>query len=52
MVRKIKSFNTVVLSPADRDAIVDILFGANIQDKKARKHHNKSVHELKVANGF
>jgi hypothetical protein len=52
VLAKIKALNAPVLSPADRDAIVGLLLNANIQDKQARKLHNKSVHALKVSNGF
>jgi len=49
---KIKALNASVLSPADRFAIIGLLLSANIRDKQARKLHDKSVHDLKVLNGF
>jgi len=49
---KIKALNAPVLSPAVRFVIVGLLLNANIQDKQARKLHNKSAHALKVSNGF
>ena len=52
LLAKIKALNVPVLLPADRDAIVGLLLNANIQDKQARKLHNKSAHALKVSNGF
>ena len=52
VLAKIKALNAPVLPPADRDAIVGLLSNANIQDKQARKLHNKSAHALKVSNGF
>jgi hypothetical protein len=52
VMAKIKALNVLVLPPADRDAIVGLLLNANIQDKQARKLHNKSAHALKVSNGF
>ena len=52
VLAKIKALNAPVLPPADRDAIVGLLLNANIQDKQARKLHNKSAHALKVSNGF
>jgi hypothetical protein len=48
VLAKIRAFNAPELSPAKRDAIVELLLNANIQDKQARKLHNKSVHGLKV----
>jgi succinate dehydrogenase hydrophobic anchor subunit len=47
---KITALNAPVLSVADRFAIVGLLSNANIQDKQARKLHNKSVRGLKDSN--
>ncbi len=47
VLRKIKSFSYSVLSDAERDEICEILTNANIQDKEARKMHNRGVGVLK-----
>ena len=46
IVNKISSFNTQVLSDTDRDRIYKTLINANIQDKAARKLHEKDVRNL------
>jgi len=47
IVKKIESYTNLVYSDAERDEIADLLVGANIIDKEARKLHNREVRGLK-----
>lgn len=47
VISKIESFNTPVLSDAERDAIYDMLVHANIQNREMRKVHDRGVRDLK-----
>jgi hypothetical protein len=47
IIRKIESHSNSVCSDAERDEIANLLVGANIIDKEARKLHNKEVRGLK-----
>jgi hypothetical protein len=52
VVAKIEAIMNPVISDSDRDAIVQILRNANIEDKNARRVHNQSAHALKRAKGW
>lgn len=52
IVRKIESYRNPMVSDTDRVKISEILLGANIQDKQARKLHTRNAHALKEASGF
>jgi len=49
IVKKIESFNYVVFPDAQRDEIYKILADTNIQDRGARKTHDKGVRDLRAA---
>ena len=52
IIDRIKAFNTTVLSDSDRDTVVHMLLNANINDKNARKLHDRNVHALKLSTGL
>lgn len=47
VVAKIETYNTQIFTDSERDEVYNILASANIQDKEARKLHNREVRGLK-----
>lgn len=47
IVRKIKSYKSIIYSDTERDEIFNLLFGANIVDKEVNRQHYREIRELK-----
>lgn len=52
IIRKIQNYTSPVLSDSEKETVVDVLLGANILDKQARKLHNRTASALKSSKGF